>query len=448
MTRALHTLIAIGISAMGCAGSPYSPPPGPQPIPTPRRAASAALHDRLQRSSSGDVVLDGRDGLAPDEAAIMAVDQNPRLRAVRAERGIARAELVAAGILPNPRIEGSLDLPLPDGEGKVLGYGVGLSWNVTPLLARGARRSAAEESIASVDLEVAWQEWQVAQAARLHALRAIYLERRIRLARELEQTWQQRRDSLRQAQAANAVTALEVANAERACADARLSRLELDRLLVAERAELNRALGLEPDRDIVLDASFTTSATVPRSEELLAALPRRRLDLIALEHAQRSRDQALRAAVIAQFPALEVGLHTSRDVDRVSAAGVTLSIELPFFDRNQAALARERAQRAQVESEYEARLLEAHAAVLDTCKELAIVQEQLAAALEASVAAGKLAEQGRAAAVSGALNPLLAADLLQQSYASRLRALEIEQTLGELRIALALASGTELRLAA
>ena len=55
----------------------------------------------------------------------------------------------------------------------------------------------------------------------------------------------------------------------------------------------------------------------------------------------------------------------------------------------------------------------------------------------------RLAEHARAAAVSGALSPLLAADMLERSHASRLRTIEIEQTLAELYVALAVASGVD-----
>jgi len=432
---------ALCSTVLACVSS--SPPPGPSPLPEAWRPADA-LRERVPRSGSRPIVLDDADGLSPDEAAILAIDQNPRLRAVRAQRGLGQAELIGAGILPNPRLEGSLDFPaFSSDEAKVLGYGAGLSWNVTPLLSRGARVSAAEENLASVDLEVAWQEWQVAQAARLHAVRTIYIERRARLGRELEETWRQRLDGLRQARAASAVTELEVSSGERSFAEARVSRLDLDQRAVSERSELDRALGIDGTQDVVLDASFTLTSTAPRREDLLAEIPRHRLDLIALQHAFRSHDSALRAEVIAQFPPVEIGFHVSRGVDRVGSAGVTLSFDIPFFDRNQRNVARASAERTQVEAEYDARLIEARADVIRTIKEQAIVREQLAATREASEAAGRLAEQARAAAVSGALSPLLASDILERSYGSRLRVLEIEQTLAELEIALALVSGTD-----
>jgi len=414
------------------------------PLPEPWPPVEV-LRERVPRTTSGEVVLDERDGLSPDEAAVMAVDQNPRLRAARAERGVAQAELLAAGVLPNPRLEGSIDVPVAGPDANVLGYGAGLSWNVTPLLSRGANVSAAEENLASIDLDIAWQEWQVAQAARLHAVRGIYLERRVALARELETTWQQRLESLRQARAAGAVTELELTNAEGSYAQARVNRLDLERQVVIERAALSRAIGIDPAGNITLDLSFAPSTTLPTDHQVLDELPRRRLDLIALQHAHRSHDEALRAAVMAQFPAVEVGFGARREVDQNASIGPTLTFEIPFFDRNQGSVGRERALRTQVEAEYEARLLEARADVTRTLKELRLVSEEVAAAREASEAGTRLAEQAQSASIGGALSPLIAANILEQSYARRLRAVETEQTLAELEIALVLASGVDVQ---
>lgn len=443
MRRTTCIISAALCSAMlGCAGFSFKKPPGPSPLPEAWRP-ERVFRERLPRGGGGETVLNERDGLSPDEAAILAIDQNPRLRAARAERGIGQAELLTAGVLPNPRLAASLDTPTAGQDATVLGYGTGLSWNVTPLFSRNARVASAEENVAAIDLDIGWQEWQVAQAARLHTVRAIFLERRVKLARELEATWRQRLDALRQARAAGAVTEIEVTNAERSQAEARVKRLELQQQVVAERADLSRAIGIDPSKDVVLDLSYTPPIAVPAGEGILNELPRRRLDLIALQHAHRSFDAALRAAVISQFPPVEIGVDTRREVDGNASVGVALSFEIPFFDRNQGAVARERARGTQVEAEYDARLLGARADVTRTMKELALVSEQLVAAREASETGERLAEQANRAAGGGALSPLVAADILEQSYAARLRALEIEQSLAELHIALAVASGTD-----
>ncbi len=356
---------------------------------------------------------------------------------------MAEAALLAAGILPNPRLDGSLDFPVSGRDATGLGYGVGLSWNVMPLVSRGARVSAGEENLASVDMDVAWQEWQVAQAARLHTIRSVYLERRIALGAKVEGTSRQRLNELRHAQAAKAATALDVATAERSLADVQVVRLRLRQQLVAERAALNQAIGLDARAEPIVDTSWSPPGTAPSTDSLLQSLPLRRLDIIALQHAQLSHDQALRAAVLAQFPAVTIGVRTGREVDQSGFAGVTLSFEIPFFNRNQGDVARERAQRVRLEAEYDARLLEARAEVVRFAKESALVEQQIAVSTEAADAAARLAELARAATSSGGLSTLVVADLEERAYAARLRTLEIQQTLAELRLALVISSGVD-----
>lgn len=442
MKPAAFGVVALGAMLVGCAAYVRQPPPGPSPIPRPWQP-ERALRARVQPSTRPGVVLDDRNGLSPDEAAVLALDHNPRLRAIRAERGIAQAELLSAGVLPNPRVAASIDAPVSGPDPKVLGYGVGLSWNVSPLFSRHARVAAAEQNARSVDLDVAWQEWRVAQAARLHAIRAIYLQRRVAIARDAERTWQQRLTELRKARAAQAITEPEVTDAERSVADAKVSRLQLQQKLVVEETALDQALGVDPRKTPTLDTSWAPPSQVPAGDELLAELPRRRLDLLALQHAQQSHDEALRAAVLARFPPIELGVRMERDVEQAQSVGVTLSFSIPSFDRNQGTVREQKVRRRQVAAEYAARLLAARADVVRIEKEIPLVEQELGAARAASQAAEKLADQARAAVAGGAMSPLYAADLFERATQSRLRALRIEQTLAELRLALAISAGVD-----
>jgi outer membrane protein, heavy metal efflux system len=64
------------------------------------QVAAAQLHHPLLPP----VPLNLRSGLGPDQAAILAVILSPKLRADRDRRGLAAAQLIQAGILPNPSI--------------------------------------------------------------------------------------------------------------------------------------------------------------------------------------------------------------------------------------------------------------------------------------------------------------------------------------------------------
>jgi len=399
------------------------------------------LRAELSPGDSGEIVLDPSNGLSPDEAALMAVDQNPRLAAIRAERGIAGAELVSAGILPNPRLELNIEAPYGDAEQTVLSYGVGLAWDVAPMLSRGRRRASAKAAATSVDLEVAWQEWQFAQAARMAAVRVVYLERRVAVANNVEASWKDRVASLRTALAHKAVTDLDVAGAETSLAEARLARLDLEQELNLARVDLNAAIGLDPLAEVRVDAAWHTPDTRPAVARLLFDLPTRRLDVLALYYAYRSGDEALRADAIARFPPLDVGVHVGRDVDSVSAAGVTLTLDLPLFDRKQGELARDHARRDRAEAEYDARLYEARVQIVRITTQLDVIDDKLATATEARDTSRRLAELARSASVAGVLPSVIATNLEQRAFEAELRVVEIEQAQAELWVALTAVSG-------
>jgi len=113
--------------------------------------------------------VDLRDGLSPEEAALLAVLINPDLRAVRDQRALASAQLLEAGLLPDPVLAYGQDFPGPGQAGAVTADSLQLSLDLTAILTRGLRRRAARAEQQSVDLDVAWQEWQVAEAAKLSA---------------------------------------------------------------------------------------------------------------------------------------------------------------------------------------------------------------------------------------------------------------------------------------
>jgi hypothetical protein len=134
-------------------------------------AAASLHHPRLP-----PVTIPEDGSLTPQAAAVVAVLQSPTLRAARARRGVAAAQLVQAGILPNPQLSGSMDFPIAGAtDGTVNAFGIGATWDVTSLIGREAAMSAARHGAEAVDLEIAWQEWQTALAAKLHATRVLWL---------------------------------------------------------------------------------------------------------------------------------------------------------------------------------------------------------------------------------------------------------------------------------
>ena len=95
------------IPLSGCASYhplPLSNASVQQRLRTPAAKALQIAAGQLHHPLLAPVPLNLRRGIGPDQAAILAVILNPKLRADRDRRGLAAAQLIQAGILPNPSI--------------------------------------------------------------------------------------------------------------------------------------------------------------------------------------------------------------------------------------------------------------------------------------------------------------------------------------------------------
>ena len=120
----------------------------------------------------------------------MAVLLNPSLRALRDQRALAKAQILEAGLLPNPEFTYSLAVPTGgDTSGRVNAFGLGLDWKVTSLISRTAKVRQAKAQGEAVDLDIAWREWQVAQGAKAAVDQLSSLRSQIALLEEVRRRW-------------------------------------------------------------------------------------------------------------------------------------------------------------------------------------------------------------------------------------------------------------------
>jgi outer membrane protein TolC len=420
----------------------------------PELSGAEALRLHLpaaDRAALPPVPFDASDGLSMDEAAILAVVANPRLRAERDRRGVASAQLLAAGILPNPELSASFETPV-GGEtaGTVPGWALGLGWDLSALLTRGARVDAARAHGRQVDLDVAWKEWQVAEGARLHLVRLALAERSVAEAGRARRLRAETLRAARRAVDLGVATSADLAAASDALERARAAFFEALSSRDAERVELDRALGLPAERRVPIEGGARSpiaellSAPVPPAAELTAGLEAHRLDLVALRAGYQSQEARLRAAVRSRFPAIRIGLEATRDPENVETAGAGVTIGLPIFDRGQGRIAVEQATRRQLFDEYAGRLFEARSEVARIEAEIGPLGREIAAAGAALRPLERRAEAERRAAQRGA-GDLFAADRAAASAsARRLERLALDRRLADLTLALEIASGREL----
>ena len=313
------------------------------------------------------VIFELSDGLSPDEAAIIAIIQNPELRAARSKQGVADAQLLQAGLLPNPRIAynyatvtGGVD------QGKVQGYGVSLDWEFTALLTRSNKVSAAKAEQQAINLQIAWQEWQIAQAAKLACYQLQIYDQQYALLSESLKRLESNKEQIQKAFDQGWATVLENSTAMSSveALEGRMQVLLLQKQHQQER--LNRVLGQTSGLKITYQKSYLPIELLPPSfAQLTTDLTSHRLDLLALKQGYLAQEEQVRIAILQQFPKISLGLTQTRNNSNYYTVGAGAALSLPLFDQNQGAIAIATASRQQLFDEYSNRDFQSKADVAE-----------------------------------------------------------------------------------
>ncbi|HET7313463.1 TolC family protein [Salinisphaera sp.] len=318
------------------------------------------------------------NGLDMTETVTLAVLNNPDLKAKRLQAGVAAAQLLQAGLLPNPQLSTSYLNPVSGQPPLSDSYTFGLMQDLTALISRGAARAAARADKAKVNLNILWQEWQVAQKARqlfiqarAHAHLDDVLETRRRL---YAKRYRRDRKALRQGNLTLATSSADLV----ALVDANTQLRQLQRQRNQTRHALDALLGLKPEVKPRL-TGFARLHPFSRAQfrTALAQLPRRRPDLLALKAGYHSQEATVRKAILQQFPTLSIGPTGGRDTGFVNSVGFSINLTLPLFDHNQGRIAIARATRAVLRQTYQARLDSAVNAAHKLWREVHIRHRQL-----------------------------------------------------------------------
>jgi outer membrane protein, heavy metal efflux system len=351
--------------------------------------------------------------------------------------------LLQAGILPNPTFSYSLDIPSAGSTtGTVKAYGLGLSYDLVSLLTHSAKVAAARNQAAAVDLDVAWQEWQGAQGARLHLFRLAILNRQLAVARVEEQGLKENVANLKHAMNRGYVTVISLSAAE-----ATLQKVHTRQLVIAqqqqeERLALNAALGLPPEQQVPISASLAQSGRpLPTLPELMQGLQERRLDLPALKMGYQSQEERLREAIIAQIPKISIGFSHASDTTHVITTGFSIAIDLPIFDRNQGKVAIAKATRQQLFDEYVSRVFTARADLARLLTDMAAVRQQIKSVAAAITTQKNLVQVYQRALLEGNADVVTYYNARDQLISQTLNLLTLQRNLADQTIALEIAAG-------
>ena len=270
----------------------------------------------------------------------VAMLKSPRLQQVYGELGLARAEVLDAVQIANPRVNVS-SLALAGGSGSQFVIGVAqpvLDLLMLPTKARLARvdyQRARYETAAAIlgvtlDVEAAWyRDIGAAQVAQMRGAVAQALQASADLAQRFYD--------------AGNITELQLNREKAAASDARISaaRAQVDARLA--RLDLNMLLGLSGEQ-----ARWTGPSVLPlplEREEDPAQLEKEAnansLELLAArEGVKVAAGVAGVARVYGLLGSTSIGYDREREVDGAVIRGPTLELELPVFNRQGANRAR------------------------------------------------------------------------------------------------------------
>ena len=282
--------------------------------------------------------------MSADLAVRMAMVRSPRLQEQYAELGLARADVLEAVQIANPRI-GASRLSLEDGAGEQLTYGLSaplIDLLVLPSRVRLARlenqraryQIAAAVLDVSLDVEAAWYIFVGAQqVAEMRAAVAEALDVSADLSQRYFDAGNITELQLNRELAAASSARIDAA---RAAVEARMARLELNTLIGLRGSETNWNAG------VVLPLPV---ATEDDPAELRRMAETSSLGLLAAR--QDAEISASAARVTRNFRLLggtSIGYEREEEIDGSRISGPTLDLELPIFNQGQARVARADAQ--------------------------------------------------------------------------------------------------------
>jgi cobalt-zinc-cadmium efflux system outer membrane protein len=375
------------------------------------------------------------NGLDMTEAAVLAVINNPDLKARRYKAGIAGAQLFNARLLPDPQVSLSGAHPTTGPSPLSNAYGIGLNYDIITLVTRGAGIDAAQAAVRQVDLDILWQEWLTVQQARTLFVQSVLQASKLALLRDAQTLYANRYARSYQALQAGNLT-LDVTGTDlTALLDANTKLNKMAQSVNQTRHDFNLLLGLQPE--VALDL---TPQPAPQPlqrtnlQQTLAELPRRRPDLLALQAGYLSQEEKVRRAILSQFPSLNIGLNRGRDTGDVTSTGIGITFNLPVLNANRGEIAIQRATREQLAQAYQARLDQALTQINLLQTQYELVSRERSTLNEYLPVLERMVAKASQAYEAGNIPSLTYVNMANTLLSKRLENVDLEQSLWQIRI--------------
>lgn len=352
-------------------------------------------------TTAGPIAATGPIALGLVRVGRLALVRDPNLAAARTRVEVARAQAYDAGLLPDPALGLSYDKRM-NGPDPFNGWSASLTESLIGLITHGDVHSAAQAHYAATLLSWRWLAEQVALKARVTYLDVWADQREVEALQTETHAAQVVLAAAGKAHAAGALAAILYQQALQQATSVR-SRLQTasDRA-IQQKTTLATLLRIRAGRKWRLEAPQPRSAPAPAAiNAALENLPRRRLDLLALQAGYRSANARLRAAILAQFPLLSIGFTRASDTAGNNTFGIGINLRLPFFNGNRGKIAIDRATRKALNAAYQAHLDSAANGVRAAYERFNLARRELAAVTEQLPALARAAHANQRALARG-----------------------------------------------
>ena len=319
--------------------------------------------------------------LTLSDALARAREQNPDLLATRQELEVARGRLVKAQYPNqfNPELGGSgAHRKFADRSGSSTDFDITLSQELEVAGQRSKRIEEAEKNLARVSQQVKDRERLTLAQVKEAFYRALYLNRRLQLFRNVEDLNRRFREI-----AASRFQAGDVPKMDANVAEIRLGQARKDTIVAARDyrnalRELERLVGMEPVGRTGPMGQLAVPPETFQEDRLLQLALETRPDLqaVAREQERVAAETALTRRLIVPNPTLQAFYRDEEGGDRI--VGGALSFPLPLFDRKQAELTQLAGRASQAKYEQQSTALRIQQEVRDAFRSYEAAKEEVA----------------------------------------------------------------------
>jgi cobalt-zinc-cadmium efflux system outer membrane protein len=317
--------------------------------------------------------------LSANDAAQVALLNNPDLQATFEEIGISQADLVQAGLLKNPTFAASWRFP--DVAPGITDAEYSLAQDFLDLVLLPLKIKIAKANLESTQDRVTHEVIHLISEVKsgFYSYQAdAQLEDRLNLIIQADQAGA---DTAKAQHDAGNISDSSFYNQQAQVATARLALSEAQKMKIASREKLNRLMGLWGEGiDWTAEPSLPD---LPAHDPSLAhleslALDQRR-DLTALRRQVDSIGQVLALKTNTRFlPAsIDVGVDTEKNPDGQRVTGPTLSLEIPVFDQGQGEVAKLAAQYRQARRQLQSLAIQIESEVREAQETLKVNREEV-----------------------------------------------------------------------